>query len=123
MQKSFDIIDNPERAADRTLNTMKEVMAEGQILSFSTPTRGHTGVIARQENGEWTFINSGRMDNPVSEALSSKEVGEEVLVNELQNWFSLARRRNEPLTITLGQVDQAKVAALGATDQTMLASL
>lgn len=123
MQESFDVIDSPKRTADTTLNNMEKVMAEGQILSFSTPTRGHTGIIARQEDGEWTFINSGRMDHSVSETHSSKEVGEEVLVDELQNWFSLARRRNEPLTITLGQIDQAKVAALGATDQTLLASL
>jgi hypothetical protein len=123
MQESFDVIDSPKRTADTTLNNMEKVMAEGQILSFSTPTRGHTGIIARQEDGEWTFINSGRMDHSVSETQSSKEVGEEVLVDELQNWFSLARRRNEPLTITLGQIDQAKVAALGATDETLLASL
>ncbi len=122
LHHSFPRVADPATAASRTFDTMKQVLAKGQILSFSTPTRGHTGIIAQQHNGEWTFINSGRMDHPITQTRTSREVGEERLVDELQNWFALARRRNEPLTITLGQVEQERMAALGV-ESALLASL
>jgi hypothetical protein len=83
---------------------MKDVLQKGQILSFSTPTRGHTGIISRRDD-QWTFINSGRMDNHVSEAGSSHEVGEENLMEEIRNWFETANKNREPLLVTLGQLE------------------
>ncbi len=35
-------------AVDQALNALSEKLAPGQILSFSTPTRGHTGVVSRR---------------------------------------------------------------------------
>ncbi len=102
--ESYLRVSNPAGEAQKMLAKMKNILQKGQILSFSTPTKGHTGVISRQEDGNWTFINSGRMDNPVAPVNSRHEVGEEHLLAELTNWFSLAKRRRESLTVTLGQI-------------------
>jgi hypothetical protein len=88
-------------------------LAAGQLLSFSTPTRGHTGVVAQRDR-QWTFINSGRVDHPVAGAGTAKGVSEEVLQAEIGNWLLLARRRDEPLTITLGQFQDRKLAQFQA---------
>jgi hypothetical protein len=84
-------------------------LAAGQLLSFSTPTRGHTGVVAHRDS-QWTFINSGRLDHPVVAAGTAKGVGEEVLQAEIGNWLRLARRRGEGLRITLGHFQDRKLA-------------
>lgn len=112
LYEAFHVVDQPERTAREIFEKMNRVLEPGQILSFSTPTRGHTGIVSRQTNGDWTFINSGRMDHPIRRARSAKEVGEEDLLAELVNWFQLARRRHESLTVTLGNVELAKVQQL-----------
>ncbi len=101
-------ISNWTKEADKIYQDMRQLLQKGQILSFSTPTRGHTGIIS-QHNDKWTFINSGRMDNHVAEANRSKEVGEEDLVNEVHNWFKLAKKNREPLLVTLGQIEKEKI--------------
>jgi hypothetical protein len=78
-------------------------LQKGLILSFSTPTRGHTGVVSRQGD-EWTYINSGLIDNQVTSGRISERVGEEHLKAEIKNWLTLAEDRNESITVTLGQV-------------------
>ncbi len=88
---------------------MAPLLAAGQLLSFSTPTRGHTGVVAHRD-GQWTFINSGRVDHPVAVAGTAKGVGEEVLQAEIANWLRLAHRRGEGLRITLGHFQDRKLA-------------
>lgn len=107
----------PMAAAAETATAVYAAMvphlAAGQLLSFSTPTRGHTGVVAQRDR-QWTFINSGRVDHPVAGAGTAKGVSEEVLQAEIGNWLRLARRRGEPLTITLGQFQDRKLARFQA---------
>ncbi len=91
------------------MSKMAGVLQEGQILSFSTPTRGHTGVISKKA-GEWTFINSGLMDHNLAGKNGGKAVGEESLDEEIKNWFQRAQKEGKGLTITLGAVDTAKLA-------------
>ena len=101
-------ITNSTHEAVKTFEEMKHVLQKGQILSFSTPTRGHTGIISLHDD-QWTFINSGRMDNNVLQGTRPKEVGEENLLNELQNWFQLAQANKESLQVTLGQIETGKI--------------
>lgn len=105
---SFIQVDNPKEQAGKTFKEMKQLLQKGQILSFSTPTRGHTGIIS-QADDRWTFINSGRMDNHVAEATLPKEVGEEDLLNEVKNWFKTASDNSESLVVTLGQLEEEKI--------------
>ncbi len=91
------------------MSKMSDVLQEGQILSFSTPTRGHTGVISKKA-GEWTFINSGVMDHNLAGKNGGRAVGEEGLDAEIKNWFQRAQKEGNGLTITLGAVDTAKLA-------------
>lgn len=91
------------------MNKMTDVLQEGQILSFSTPTRGHTGVISKKA-GDWTFINSGVMDHNLAGKNGGRAVGEEGLGEEMKNWFQRAQKEGSGLTITLGAVDVTKLA-------------
>jgi hypothetical protein len=105
----FDRVPHVDRAVNKALETLSRKLEPGQILSFSTPTRGHTGIISRQ--GEtWTFINAGVMDNPVSGRPGGKAVGEEFLAAEIRNWVTRAHREHSGLRITLGTPDPAKLA-------------
>lgn len=108
LSHSFIKVDDPAKEAEKTFEKMAQVLQKGQILSFSTPTRGHTGIIS-QHNDQWTFINSGRMDNHVNAPTSPKEVGEEDLLNEVENWFKTANKNSESLMVTLGQLEEDKI--------------
>lgn len=107
--KTLFRVKQPQPQAESAMKEMEKVLKEGQILSFSTSTRGHTGVISKKD-GIWTFINSGYMDNNIAGANGEKQVGEEILSKELENWFKLAGNRKEGLKITLGDIDFAKLA-------------
>lgn len=109
-KKRINTISNPDKQAEALLSDISGVLEQGQILSFSTQTRGHTGVISRK-NGVWTFINSGTMDHDLSGGNGGKRVGEELLAEEVKNWFRLARKRNEGLVISLGNIDMTKLAS------------
>ncbi len=108
--KSFQRIKNPEAQARMVFDEMKPFNKKGFILSFSTRSRGHTGILSRKNNS-WTFINSGRMDHNVGGADVIKGVGEERLSDEVLNWFKLAESLKEPLQITLGQLNKEKLTA------------
>ncbi|MCF8066963.1 MAG: hypothetical protein K9L30_00100 [Desulfobacterales bacterium] len=108
--KSFSNIKNVKNMAQNTLEEITPLLNKGDILSFSTQTHGHTGIIS-QNKEMWTFINSGVMDNPVEKNSAEKGVGEENLLEELKNWFKLASDNKETLTITLGRLDENKLAA------------
>jgi len=108
--KALLSIKNPLSQAESAMKEMEKVLREGQILSFSTRTRGHTGVISKK-SGIWTFINSGYMDNNIAGKNGEKKVGEEILSKELENWFKLAGSRKEGLKITLGDIDLSKLSA------------
>ena len=101
---------NPKELAAQIYEDMTRRLNKGHILSFSTRTRGHTGVISRTD-GRWTFINSGKMDHNLSESQRSMEVGEEDLRAEIENWLKRASRRNESLQIAVGRLDGRKLAA------------
>jgi hypothetical protein len=112
-RKSFLNVSDPVGQARDVLKEMAAHLEKGSILSFSTESRGHTGIVS-DKDGDWTFINSGVMDNPVGEVATSKGVGEENLHKEIENWFRLAARKNESLVITLGKLNHKKLAAYGA---------
>jgi hypothetical protein len=106
---SFNNISHVDRAVKKTLSALNKQLSPGQILSFSTPTRGHTGIISRQGKA-WTFINAGVMDNPVTGRPGGKAVGEEHLAAEIRNWVTRAHNENSGLRITLGTPDPVKLA-------------
>lgn len=106
--QNYSNISDWQDKAETLMNEIEPLLGNGQILSFSTENRGHTGVIGRKDN-QWTFINSGRMDNSVDKKTISMGVGEEVLHEEISNWFRSAHKKGESLTVTLGQLDQGKI--------------
>ncbi len=111
LSESFIRVNNWPKEADKIFRRMEPHLEKGQILSFSTPTRGHTGIVS-QHDEQWTFINSGNMDNHVDQPTSPKEVGEENLISEIVNWFKLANRNRESLQVTLGQLEEEKIRSV-----------
>ena len=101
-------ISNTREETDNIYSEITPYLREGLILSFSTTTRGHTGIVSIWED-DWTYINSGVIDNQISYSKVSKRVGEEFLKAEIENWVVLASSRKEPLTVTLGQIDENKL--------------
>ena len=109
--KSISRIRDIEAQARRLFVELEPLLEKGFILSFSTPTRGHTGIISQSER-LWTFINSGDMDHHVSSRSASKGVGEESLTEEIRNWVRLAADRKEPLLVTLGRLVEEKLRSV-----------
>lgn len=108
LSNNYPHISNWRDEAAALIKEMEPLLDNGQILSFSTERRGHTGVVS-QQNNQWTFINSGRLDNPVESGSVRRGVGEEILHEEIRNWFKLAHARKETLSVTLGQLEQGKI--------------
>lgn len=108
---------NIQQEADRIYSTITPYLRKGIILSFSTTSRGHTGIISRWED-HWTYINSGLIDNQITTGEVSERVGEEFLKAEIENWVNLASSRNEPLTVTLGKIDETKLPESGRSKKT-----
>ena len=103
--KSMHKVSNSREQSDSIYSEMQPYLRKGFILSFSTPTKGHTGIVSRKGD-HWTYINSGLIDNNVSSSRISRRVGEEFLKEELNNWVSLAAKKKEPLTVTIGHIGQ-----------------
>lgn len=114
--KSIEKMSNSEQKAEEIYSEMTPYLREGLILSFSTPTRGHTGIVSRQGK-HWTYINSGVIDNQVSPGRVSKRVGEEILKAEIRNWCLLAKGREEPLRVTVGLVNRNHLQGAGLVQQ------
>lgn len=112
--KSFQHITDPKKTARALIKELAPFLDNGLILSFSTPTRGHMGIVSNN-NELWTFINSGTMDNQFDAREITKGVGEEALASEIYNWLRLAAKRNEALQITLGKVSDQRMAAENVT--------
>lgn len=108
LSKNYSGQGNWEDEAASLIRAVEPLLDNGQILSFSTRKRGHTGIVSRQ-NDQWTFINSGRLDHSVSVDRMDKGVGEEVLQEEIRNWYKLAHANNESLSVTLGQLEHEKI--------------
>ena len=106
--QSYDVFSDFQEDAGRIMDEIASVIQPGQILSFSTPSRGHTGIISTA-SGQWTFVNSGVLDHDIGESSPNKGVGEETLISEIYNWIKLATRKNEPLVVTLGHLDEDKL--------------
>ncbi|MBI9076364.1 MAG: hypothetical protein JEZ02_13225 [Desulfatibacillum sp.] len=113
-------IKDPEALAKEVYDSLGPLLRHGGILSLSTRSRGHTGVVASRDD-QWTYINSGRMDNNIGDRVPSQGVGEEDLLAELGNWFRLAKGRDEALSITLGELNHDKLMAYsGPARETIL---
>jgi hypothetical protein len=118
-RKSLYKVSDPIGQARQVMDEMAAHLEKGSILSFSIESRGHTGIVSSRD-GAWTYINSGVMDNPVGHRTTAKGVGEENLAREIENWFRLAARKNESLIITLGKLNQNKLAAYEAGGDTVV---
>lgn len=108
LARKFPRTSDWKEEAEHLFREMEPLLDKGQILSFSTRNRGHTGIVSQQDS-QWTFINSGRLDNSLTSNSPSRGVGEEILKKEIGNWFKLASARGESLTVTLGALAQEKV--------------
>ena len=97
-------VNNIEQESKAVFQEMQNLMKKGDILSFSLETRGHTGVISQNQK-QWTYINSGRLDHSISQNAPKYGVGEETLLSEISNWIKLAHEQNESLKITVGRLD------------------
>lgn len=111
-EKRIFKIHNADLEADKAILEMAPILKDGQILSFSTRTNGHTGVISMVDN-VWTFINSGKMDNNLSGINGKMGVGEETLKEEIRNWFRLAQRHGDGLILSIGSMDVEKLSQFG----------
>ncbi|MCF8131143.1 MAG: hypothetical protein K9N10_21745 [Deltaproteobacteria bacterium] len=105
--KSFTKIKRPAKEAQALYKEIKPLLRKGQILSFSTLSRGHTGVVFKRGN-RWTYINSGNMDHIIS-GRRKKGVGEESLKPEIANWVRLASNSGETLSVTIGSLNEQKL--------------
>ncbi len=108
-KETYYRITDPSGSVDEIMAQLAPKLEQGQILSFSMKNRGHTGVIS-QMDGQWTFINSGKMDNNLSGENGKKAVGEENLKAELLNWFKLVNREKSALQISLGSLDMDRLS-------------
>ena len=108
LSKNYSKMSDWKDQADKLIAEIEPLLDSGQILSFSTQNRGHTGVVGRKDD-QWTFINSGKMDNSVDQQTIPRGVGEEVLSEEIGNWFRSAQKKGEGLSVTLGQLNQRKI--------------
>ena len=108
LSKNYSGSANWREEAATLISEIEQLLDNGQILSFSTEKRGHTGIVSKQNN-QWTFINSGRLDHSVDANSISRGVGEENLYEEIRNWFKLAHAKGENLSVTLGQLEQGKI--------------
>lgn len=114
---NLNSVKNVEQIAKNIFNEMVPYLQKGYILSFSTPTRGHTGIVS-QHDRTWTFINSGYIDNPLEKSRRARGVGEEVLAQEIKNWCKVAARNGESLKITLGRLQEDKLRTAQRQDGT-----
>lgn len=118
--KKIDSVNDPVALSKKITDEMQNSLEKGSLLSFSMRTRGHTGIISKSDS-DWTFINSGKMDNNIRAGNLKKAVGEEPLQAEILNWLRLAADKKEGLTITLGKLEDQKIASF--TNQSKSLSL
>ena len=105
--KSIPAIRSSQTEAMALYKEIEPLLREGLILSFSTPSRGHTGIVSKKAS-HWTYINSGNMDHLIA-GRRKKGVGEESLAPEIRNWFRLAAGSGEALSITMGKLNERKL--------------
>jgi len=77
----------------------------GSILSFSSKSFGHTGLVDRVDN-RWVYFNaSGAVGKP-----ETYRVKAEVLKPEVKSWFDRAKKQETFLNITIGAIDPSMAA-------------
>ena len=108
--ESFTRVKDTDRQSAEVMKQLEPILQEGMILSFSTRSQGHTGVIAKKDN-QWTYVNSGVIDHQVNGGKVSRRVGEETLAEEIKNWFVLAKRHGTSLKVSGGLFDTQKLKA------------
>jgi hypothetical protein len=113
--KSISKIHDTDTQADEIYEEIEPLLMKGSILSFSTQTRGHTGIVS-QNNQYWTYINSGRMDHHIGSHHDPKSVGEEFLAGEIRNWVKLAAKSGEHLKITLGRLNEGQLRGIKTSE-------
>ncbi len=101
---------DPRATAETVFAELEGRLQPGQILSFSTARRGHTGVISRQGD-TWAFLNSGRSDNALTPTGRRQGVAEEDLKAEIASWLRRAARAGDTLQITVGELNRSKLVA------------
>lgn len=111
-----------QQSAQGMLNSLDQRLEPGMILSFSTPEGGHTGVISRKD-GEWTFVNSGRIQHAVEGIEVRRGVAEEKLDSELDHWIKEAREKGHDLTINVGRLSSDKMSRFLQPSRTFSASI
>ena len=107
-KKSINHVTNPDAQARQAYSDIKPLLAKGDILAFSIHTAGHTGIVS-QKDDDWTFINSGKLNNSIHNSSLGRGVGEENLGQELSYWFNLAAERKESLLVTVGRLENEKL--------------
>ncbi|MDD5758005.1 MAG: hypothetical protein PHI06_02870 [Desulfobulbaceae bacterium] len=110
--QSFIRVKDAEGQSSKVMEQLQPLLQEGMLLSFSTPSRGHTGVVARRD-GQWTYVNSGVIDHQINGGVVSKRVGEEKLEEEIKNWFLLAKNKRTSLKVSAGLFDTEKLKGKG----------
>lgn len=109
--QSFARVSNPRQQSQEVMAQLEPLLKEGMLLSFSTPFRGHTGVVSKKD-GQWTYVNSGMIDHQVDGGRGmTKRVGEETLAEEIKNWFVLAKNHSTSLQVSAGLFDTEKLKA------------
>lgn len=106
--QSFNDIRDPTATLEQIKRDILPRLQEGAVLSFSTPARGHTGIVG-QTADNWMFLNSGLLDNDRRNGVR-EGVGEEALAAEIENWVRRAANNKEPLSVNLGMIDQRRLA-------------
>ncbi|MEW6219872.1 MAG: hypothetical protein AB1634_10110 [Thermodesulfobacteriota bacterium] len=119
-QRTLTVVRDPQAEARDLLAELAPLLEEGMVLSFSTHSRGHTGVVARRDQA-WTFINSGELDHPVAPTGLRKGVGEEDLAAELANWCQRAADSRQSLLVTAGRLDPERLRRLAAGEPALTA--
>ncbi len=120
--RTFQRVGNADKEAERLFRDISPKLQKGDILSFSTESSGHTGIVSN-EGHQWTFINSGDLDNTVSNRPHpAKGVGEENLQAELKNWLEKAQTARQSLQVTLGRLQEEKLRAAMQQQRPILSS-
>ncbi len=98
-----------EDALESTWKQLERALLPGAVLSISSQTFGHTGIVA-ENNAQWTFLNSSTQRRSAG---TGYRIQEEDLKSELKEWLQRARKRNSFLTITLGVPERRLAARYG----------
>ena len=88
------------RSFDNVWQQIRPHIKAGSILSFSSKSFGHTGLVD-QIDDQWVYFNSsGKIGKP-----ETYQIKAENLELEIKSWFQRAKRQDTFLNITIGSID------------------